>query len=164
MWPCCWYTSQPGHFSSALALCSILWWRHKYHHCGVGCDTWKITLCVMVGYMVFWAWVVRCTLHVKTITRWTQFGWEDLCHIWVQVPRYMLCTARSFMCLSSDTCAYVQGIATHSYMRHPVTVKRSYLLKGSFERVICCLFLMLFMSVHLCGFCMVKPTIALVLK
>jgi hypothetical protein len=58
----------------------------------------------------------------------------------------------------------VQGIATHSYMHHPVNVKRSYLPKGSFERVICCLVLMLFMSVHLSGFSMVKPTIVVVLK
>ena len=68
------------------------------------------------------------------------------------------------MHVSNEPCTHVQGIGTHNYMHHPVTVKRSYLLKRSFERVICCLFLMLFMSVHLCGFCTVKPTNALVLK
>jgi hypothetical protein len=107
---------------------------------------------------------MRWTLLLKTMTRWIQFDWGDLCQIWLQVPPCVLCTAHFFVCLSNEPCAYVQRIATHSYMHHPVTVKRSYLLKGRFERVICCLFLMLFMSVHLCGFCMVKPTIALVLK
>jgi hypothetical protein len=38
------------------------------------------------------------------------------------------------------------------------------MLTGSFERVICCLFLTLFMPVHLCGFDTAKLTVALVLK
>lgn len=80
-------------------------------------------------------------------------------------PDSVLCTAYSSMRLSNEPCTFVQGIATHSYMHHPVTVKRSYLLRGSFERVICCFFLMFFVYVvHLYGFCTVKPTIALVLK
>jgi hypothetical protein len=45
-------------------------------------------------------------------------------------PDGMLCTLHSSVCLSNDPCAYVQGIATRSYMHHPVTVKRSYVLKG----------------------------------
>jgi hypothetical protein len=84
--------------------------------------------------------------------------WGDLCHIWAQGPWCMLCTAHSPMCLSNEPCTYVQGIATRSYMHHPVTVKRSYVLKLSFERGICCLSFMLFMSVHICGFYIVKPT------
>jgi hypothetical protein len=98
------------------------------------------------------------------MTQWTQFGWGDLCHIWAQVPQCVLCTAHSSMCLSNEPCTYVQGITTHSHVHHPVTVKRSYVLTGSFERVICCLFLTLFVPVHLCGFERAKLTIALVLK
>ena len=68
--------------------------------------------------------------------------WGDLCHIGHKFPDGVLCTSHSPMCLNNEPCTYVQGIATHSYMHHPVTVKRSCLLKGSFERVICCLLLM----------------------
>jgi len=132
VWPCCWFTSQPGHFNSALLVCSISWWRRVCHRCGVGCDPRKITLCLMVGYMMCWAWVVRWTLLVMTMTWWTQFVWGDLCHIWAQVPCCVLCTAHSFMCLNTEPCTYVQGIATHSCMQHPVSVKRSCLLRGSF--------------------------------
>jgi len=119
-------------------------------------DPWKITLCVMD------TWCDELGLRDG---RYVWSLWLDghglvgeICATFMYKFPHMCYVRHSSMHLSNEPCTYVQGLATHSYMYHPVTVKRSYLLKGSFERVICCVFLMFFMYVHLCGFCTVNCT------
>ena len=140
--PAAGFTLQPGYFISALVVCSILWWRRKCHHCGKlpsvwWLDTWCAELGLWDGHYVCSLWPDGHSLVGEICAT---FGHK--------FPDGVLRTAHSSMCLSNEPCKYVQGIATHSCMHHPVTVKRSYVLKWIFERVICLIFLMLFMWIY----------------
>ena len=88
---------------------------------------------------------VTCEAHDLMDTVWL---WEICATFGEKFPDGVLCTSHSSMCLSNEPCTYVQGIASRTYMHHPLTEKEL-LAQREFWKSNMLFFLNV---IHLCAF------------